>query len=89
MRFRVGNLAMQRLEDFPVPVASGGPMFDPEKHVQIRLNAVIVQQRVVDVEQQDEIVCHFDLSASVLGLRQGPSEPISATASSGPQVPGS
>ena len=65
-------------------------MFAADVHVEVGLHAVIVEQRVVDVEQEDEVVHHVAIAPSpACGLRHGPSAPISASASSGPQVPDS
>ena len=63
-------------------------MLDAHVNVEVGLHAVIVEQGVVDVEQDDEVVHHFDTSNSTCGFRHGPSAPISASASSGPQLPG-
>ena len=56
---------------------------------EIVLDAVIVEQSIVDVEQEDDVSClgHRPAYAG-WGLSQGPSAPMSFVASSGPQVPG-
>ena len=83
----VAQFVAQFLEDLPVSLACGGAVLDADMHIQIGLHAIVVQQRVVDVEQEDDVVHHCAVSLAGSGLRQGPSPPMSATASSGPQVP--
>jgi hypothetical protein len=41
-----------RFEYLPVPVTGGYAMLDPDVHMEIRLHAIIVKQRIVNVEQR-------------------------------------
>jgi hypothetical protein len=54
-------------------------MLHAEIHIQVGLDAIIVEQSIVDVEQEDEIVHHASVSAAGFGFHQGPSPPTSAS----------
>ena len=55
---------------------------------EIGLDPVVVQKRVVGVEQEDDVVHRVHPAVSGFGFRHGPSAPISASAAAGPQLPG-
>ena len=48
----IAEFAAQLLENLPVPVARGRPMLDAQMNVEVGLHAIVVEQRVVDVEQE-------------------------------------
>src|SRR6516162_3333385 len=50
----VSELAPELLEDFPIPIARGCPVGLLEVLAQMGLHAIIVDKRVVDVEQEDD-----------------------------------
>ena len=85
---RVAEFAAQCLEDLPIAIACGNAVLDADMHIEIGLHAIVVEQRVVDVEQEHEVVHHVAFSWAGSGSRQGPSAPINAVVSSGPHVPG-
>src|SRR5271166_1068821 len=76
------------LEDRPIPVARRCAVSLGQMRLEVVLDAIVVDQRVVHVEQEDDVV-HDAPHADGSGLRHGPYEPISSSAASGPQVPGS
>ena len=84
---RITELAPQLFENIPVKLAGIDPKCLGQIGGQISLDAVIIKERVVDIEEKDEVM-HGDyrLSAVGFGLCHGPSGPISSLASSGPQL---
>src|SRR5262249_6709780 len=50
----VADLASQLLEDRPVPIARGRAICPREMVAQVGLHAIIVEERVVHVEQEDD-----------------------------------
>ena len=85
----IAEFRPQRLEDRPVAVAGVRAEGRCEMRAEVVLDPVIVQQRVVDVEQEDNVVHRDQPGADGWGFRHGPSDPISASAPAGPQLPGS
>jgi hypothetical protein len=55
---------------------------------QIGLDAIIIKERIVDIEEKDEVMHRgHGPTAFGFGLCHGPSGPMSWLASSGPQLP--
>ena len=50
----VAKFVDQLLQDFPVSVARGGPVTLRQMFAEMGLNPIVVEQRVVDVEQKDD-----------------------------------
>src|SRR3989442_10738067 len=50
----IPELGKQRLEDRPVPVATRGAELTLEMALEVVLDAIVVQQRVVHVHQEDD-----------------------------------
>ena len=67
----VAQLAAQVFEDRPVAVAHGGAVMPAQMVVQFALDMVVVQQRVVDVEQEDDIVHLGHPLAAVVDIARG------------------
>ena len=51
----VSEFAPQLFKNLPVPVAGGDPICPFEVLAQMDLHAIVVDERVVDVEQEDDI----------------------------------
>ena len=51
----VSELVPQVFKKFPVPVASGGPICLLQVLFQMGLHSIVIDERVVDVEQEDNI----------------------------------
>ena len=85
---RIAELLPQFFKNVPVKVAGFGPICLGQMGCQIDLDAIVIKERVVDIEKKDEIMRRgHGRSTAGLGLCQGPSDPISSLASSGPQLP--
>src|SRR5664279_6111180 len=85
----VSELAAQLFQDGPVPVAAGGPELTREVLAEVLFHAVVVEQRVIAVEEKDDVIWRrYGVSSSSMGLCQPPSAAMSASASLGPQLPG-
>src|SRR5689334_5256635 len=54
----VTKLPTQRLEDVPVSLLSVVPDFFLEMRAQIRGDGIVIEQRVVDVEQDHQFLVH-------------------------------
>ena len=85
---RIAEFAAQLFEYRPVAIPRRLSVACSDVGAEVVLDPVVVQKRVVDVEQEDEIV-HDVHPAVGLGFSQGPSAPMSASAAAGPQVAGS
>ena len=59
----------QRLEVFPVAGCTGDAKFALEVPPQVNHDAIVVQQRVVDVEQEHHVRCHDVLISNSLARR--------------------
>ena len=56
----VSELASEVFKNLPVPIAGGGPVCLLEVFAQMGLHAIVVDQRVVDVEQENNVaLAHF------------------------------
>src|SRR5262245_19001838 len=51
----ISELAPQLFKNLPIPVAGGGPVCLLEVLAQMGLHAIVVDERVVDIEQEDNI----------------------------------
>ena len=82
------NALLHELDLDTVLVRAGGLNVEQDwGTLQIGLDAVIIKERVVDIEKKDEVMHRgHGLTAVGFGLCHGPSGPISALASSGPQL---
>src|SRR5664279_6629989 len=84
----VAKLAAQLFENRPVPVPARGPELTREVIAEVLFHAVVIEQRVVTVEQEDDVVRrgHFVLPSGA-GLCQPSDSATSASACLGPQLP--
>src|SRR5262245_11996679 len=55
---RVAELCPQRFENLPVPCGQGRPYMGVEMAVEIGRDAVVMDQRVVQIEERDDVVGH-------------------------------
>ena len=92
---RVSQFVAQSLEDGPVAIRVRDAEFALEMLAQVGDDPVVVEKRVVNVEQEDERRGHVVLPTTAgtapvrfSGSYQPPSPAISASAAAGPQVPG-
>jgi hypothetical protein len=46
----------QVLEDCPVPIATGGTVPALEVGLDVGLNAVVVEKRIVDIDQENDVI---------------------------------
>ena len=46
----------QVLENCPVPIATGGTVLALEVGLDVSLDVVVVEQRIVDIDQEDDLV---------------------------------
>lgn len=77
------------LEDIPVAFARRSAKGLLQLRPELCAEAVIVEKRVVDIEQKDHLGAQHGTEVSRVGLCQVSSPPITRSASAGPQVPGS
>src|SRR5204863_3057425 len=86
----IGQLLAQRCKNGPVPIALIGAESLFQARVEIGAEPIVVEKRVVDIEQEHDLAfAQHGAVSSGLGSCQPSSPATTARAAAGPQVPGS